>query len=148
MLSPNLPKTEVEIDGIKFTIPTLDAKAGRKLVVKLMAALAPALEGAADKDKEALGLALLGGALKSLSPELLDEFCDAFGKQSNVEVEPGKWPLVSEVFGTVFAGRYALMFLWLFECCKVNFADFLSSGSLMSALGSAGTRLRSQSPST
>lgn len=134
----SFPRQDVQIDGHTFEIPVLDALVGRRLVVKLMNALAPALAQATKQDgKEAQGAALIGTALEGLTPELLGEFCDAFGSQSRVDVGDGKRPLVKDVFSSLFAGKYSLMFKWLFECCRANFADFLADGALTSALQAA-----------
>jgi hypothetical protein len=135
-----LEKVEVEIDGVRFGIPTLDAIKGRALVVRLMGLLAPALAQASSKPKEEQGAAVLSAMLSGMTPELFELFCKEFASQSWVMLPDGKRPVLQDVFGHVFARRYMLMFRWLLECCKHNFADFLAVGSLTSALsGTAGT---------
>lgn len=129
MVALDLPKQEVTIDGVKFQIGMLDAVTGSRLAVRLQNTLGTALRGVRDADGGAV-IQLAGGVLEHVTPELLSELVDTFGAQCRVETEPGKMPVVKDVFAQFFAGRYLLMYRWLYECLRVNFADFLSEGTI------------------
>lgn len=146
MQALDLPKTEVTIDGTKFQIGMLDAITGSRLAVKLQNALGAAIRNA--QDSKGVELALVGGVLETVTPELMSELCTTFGRQCRVETEPGKMPVVADVFSQFFAGRYWLMYRWLWECLRLNFADFLSDKGLANALGAAGIKFPSMSPPT
>jgi hypothetical protein len=138
----------VSVDGVEFEIQPLGAIQGRKLFTKIVKSLGPALSevaklaGAKDKKSQdaasALGLSLLGGLLERLDPELVSELCEAFAQHCTVRYPDGTKPKLPRVFDDYFAGRYSHLTRWLIECLRVNFADFLSDGSLMRDLQTIG----------
>lgn len=140
----------VEIDGETYDIQMLDAVRGFRVYTKLLGAVGGVLENAGklEGNPAELGLKLLGSALKSITPELAEELRSTFAAHSSVTLADGKKPQVKDVFLMHFRGRYLHMSKWLFECVKVNFADFLAEGSsvnLSALLGNFGSKSPSAS---
>jgi len=58
------------------------------------------------------------------------EDVQAFGDRLHVRVGEDKWPLVSDVYESHFAGRFTEQMQWLGFCLQVNYADFLGGKGL------------------
>lgn len=142
-----LPVVEVEIDGLKYEIRTLDATKGFPLYCKLFNKAGEVMSGAGKLDGSGTDLALgmLGKALQALSPELVAELIKVFGATSFVTLENGKQK-VGDVFMFHFAGKYGHMMSWLFACAKANFADFLPQDLISQIPADLLARFHGQSP--
>jgi hypothetical protein len=139
---------EVEIGEHRYVLKALDAIEGRRLLANLVKALGPALKGA-DMSHGGMSVAasILGGACAQITPELVDEICDAFAKRTEVKAN-GKSAKLSEMFGPHFSRKYSAMVQWLGACLEFNFADFLEDGSLMSSLKNALASKPASAPTT
>jgi hypothetical protein len=144
----------VQIDGVEFEVQPLGAIQGRRLFTKIVRSLGPALtevaklaDPKAKKDAAALGLSVLGGLLERLDPALVDELCEAFAAHCTVRYPDGAKPKLPRVFDDYFAGRYNHLTRWLIECLRLNFADFLSDGSLLASLKTTGESSETPTPS-
>ncbi len=134
-------------DG-QYRITQLGAKEGRKIWLRLVRALTPALEQLASEpqvsDKTLVGA--LGALLRNIDDETTEALYETFGKTCAVCVVDSKgerWPdLTGPVFDDHFAGNYVAMSQWLGECVLFNFLPFgegLSIGELIERVRSAGT---------
>lgn len=121
------PAAEVQVGEHTYRIYMLDATRGYPLYFKLLGQVGEVLEGGGKLQStgQELALAMLGRALRSLTPELMGELIKAFGASSQVVLPDGKGQPVQAVFAMHFAGKYGEMLGWLFECAKVNFQSFL-----------------------
>lgn len=125
------PTVVVDIGGDKYEIAALSAVEGRRVYLRLIKLLGPALGKIANGDKLPAQDKLLGAVtelLAGLDEADLDLFCDSFGNATNLVTDPRKRiTLDRATFGEHFCGKYADMTRWLVECVKVNkFLDFLS----------------------
>jgi tail assembly chaperone len=138
-----LPSTTITIDDEIYTIQTLDAITCFGLYSKLLNAVGGSLSSLSElavkdnveSDKAAqldLALRAIGALLRGLPPPLLEECRSVFANSSRVQKEAAN-PQLSKIFAFHFAGRMAHMSKWMFECAKVNFADFLD-GDLVAQL--------------
>jgi hypothetical protein len=122
-----------EIDGRQYKTTVLDAYAARGIYVRLIKAIAPALEkldakALKSEDGEAVYMRMVAAAISGFEVELFNDLCDLFAGVT-VEILPkGENPLGSTgAFGLHFAKRYTAMLKWAIKCCQVNgFFDFLS----------------------
>lgn len=112
-----LETRERTIDGFAYKVTQLTARTGNKVGMRLTKTLAGA---AGAKDVESA----LGGIIAKLSEEDLEFICDTLARQTQVQLEPGKWPMLSDVFDIHFAGRYLEMLKWLGFALEVNFGAF------------------------
>lgn len=150
-----LPQTVVTIDGETYTIQLLDAVVGSELYFKLLNAVGGSLASLGDLDvkgdideegvKTDLALRAIGALMKGLSKDLLVECRETFAAHCSVRKEALE-PKLKHVFGNHFAGRYAHMSKWLFECVKVNFADFLDESLVQELKAKLKGALASKSP--
>ncbi len=128
------------IDGDEYEITSLGAKKGRKIWLKLVHALAPAMrEMAAGGSKltETTALSALAAAIENLDDDVTESLYEAFGETCTVRIkETGNTPnLTGAIFDMHFAQRYLSMSKWLWECIRFNFASFLDDTSLGSMSG-------------
>jgi hypothetical protein len=124
-MSVALPTKRVTLDGVTFELTTLPGTKAYALWLRILKALGPGLDAVSEKDGEAAVLKALAGALRSLSLEDAEAIRESFAAYSKVETAPGQMPSVASVFDFQFAGKPKLVGKWLFECIKLNFADFL-----------------------
>lgn len=135
-MSAALPTVTKEILGVTYEITMLDGIECSDLYFKIIGAAGEAMTkiGAIKVDKiSELPLQAIGAVMSALPPELLRECRTTFAKSTRV-VLGEKSPKLSEVFGPHFAGKPAAITMWLYECAKVNFADFLDSSSGLGAM--------------
>lgn len=122
------PSGPVQVGPHLYQVAILDATKGYPVYCKLVAQLGKVLaEGGklpSGSSKGELATTLLGHAIQGLTPELVTELVQVFGRSSTVQINGG-WHPVHEVFAVHFAGKYGHMMGWLFECVKANFSDFL-----------------------
>lgn len=120
---------EIQILDHQYQLTQLSATKGRGVLGVLTKVLGKAAGGLGGMDVEGSALgAGLGAILESLDEATLKNLCDAFGPESRVLNDAGNWPaLQGPVFDDHFAGNYGEMTLWLIECLKLNFADFLDA---------------------
>lgn len=132
-----LKTKDVVVDGVKYSFTQLGAVNGRKLWLKLLKALAPAiadLAGMESLDEKAIGAVVtLVQGLDESTHELL---CEELGKSCRFH-EGENRPLVSDFFDFHFAGRYWQMELWIVEGVTFNFASFLGDTPLTSLVARA-----------
>ena len=139
------------LDGVEYEATQLGALEGRKIWLRLLKALAPAvkeLTSANHLTMEAVGGGL-AAAVENLSEEDYELMMKAFAKRCSVRIGE-KWPSLSDetTFDQHFAGRYTHMSKWFGECAAFNFADFLGEASLGSLMNLAKNRVEpSRSPS-
>ena len=114
-----------EIEGSVYHVRVLGATEGRKLLVRLMRVLGPALgeflvnrKGEALADSDVLpAIAILG---QRLTEEDLEYVVAKFAETTEVEKE-GKKIVLSKIQELHFAGNYLAMFKWLWFCLQTNF---------------------------
>lgn len=149
---------EIEVEGVKFRLTMLDAVVGRRLFVRLLKVLGPAARALEEGSSLSMVASLAGGALESLPPELLDELCDLFARQTQLVLD-GREPFLDQAkdgpdsFKRFFAGRYMLLLSWVWANLEYNYADFLGEHSRMrvalrARLASLKQARESTSPST
>lgn len=129
-MSTGLPTKRVTLDGVAFEITALPGTRGYALWLRLLKTIGPGLEGVGSADgAEAAMLKAMGGALSALSLEDAEHVRSEFAQFSCVEspAGSGKMPRVADVFDMFFAGKPKLVGKWMFECLKLNFADFLDA---------------------
>lgn len=131
------PETKT-IGDHSYTTTQLDAVRGRRVFMRLARIVGPAFaEMGGSQDETGLARAF-GVAIKNLSEDDLDYFCDVFADATTVT--GGKYgakaPLLKDVFSLHFAANYGDMTAWLVFCMKVNFGSFF--GSAAQLVGRAG----------
>lgn len=119
---------------VTFQIRQLPPITALRLSAKLFPVFASLIGGVKVVNGKAVGNSALD--LVALSTKIdaafLDELRETFGPYSSVlEVHPKHgelWPDLKDVavYNRTFGGRVKLSFLWLIECVKFNYADFLS----------------------
>jgi len=127
-------KTEtVTVGSNTFQITQLGALQGRKVFLRLVKVLGPALSAAqaAASPEAALG-ALLGQA-GAVSEEDFEYLCDVFSEHTEL-VAAGKSQRLKEIFDVVFIADYKGMLEWLGASVKVNFASFFDGLAATSGL--------------
>lgn len=122
-----LKSTTFTVDGQSYSTSQMSAVDGRKVFLRLVKAVAPALDKldfskSTDADqREQSMLKAAASVLASLDEELLELLCEEFGSRTVHVINPTKTPQMDRVyFGPHFAGRYVQMTKWLLECCKAN----------------------------
>jgi len=129
MLPNQLPVKEWTTDGVTFKTTLLDAVSGRKLALRVVQAMAPALKnmGSDTKDGAALMASMFAEVLGNLSPELYDELCQGFFDTTVMPRAGGEDALKGETAGAYyFAGKYDMLLRCVWEWCKANgFLGFL-----------------------
>ena len=125
-----IQQRRVTVDGVEYNLEQLGAVQGRRFVLRLMSNAAPIIQRLAETDElnEQAVFAALGVGLGNLDADLVEELSDAFAKKTKVHV--GEiWMDLTPIYDQHFAGSYLSLGKWLFECMKLNFADFLGGSS-------------------
>jgi hypothetical protein len=157
---------ETVINSRRYLVTVLPYKTGRKVLVRLLKLLGPAVEvattGAAGVlEMEAKAAAsLLGGALASFLQNLeeadLDFLIATFGPKTRVSIGGAEpvW-LTEENQMVLYSGNYLELFQWLGFALKVNYLGFTEGPAWQAAkakvealLAMAKERSASQSPRT
>jgi len=115
----------ITIDGVEYRITALPATKSRKLFLRLGKIIAPALGMAAASGEKGLKIDdLLRDSLADLDEALVDDLCDAFAQETQIDGVP----LIADArrFDEHFSGKIWSMYKWLFECLKWEYEDFLS----------------------
>lgn len=127
-----LKQKKVSIDGEEYELTQLGAIQGRRLWLRVLQALSPALKelAAAGKLDEGSVAQAFGTLVEGLDDETVEMFCAAFAARTRVCVDGDKWPELEPArFDLHFAGRYISMTKWLGECLLFNFADYFDGAS-------------------
>ena len=133
---------EKQIGDHTFKISQLGSREGRRILVRLIKLLGPALGEIVESRgniEQAIG-AGLSDLARNITNDDLTDLCQTFGNSTEVIIE-GKPVRLSIDFQEIFfAGRYGAMMKWLKACLEVNFADFTellgaTELSLRAALG-------------
>lgn len=129
-----LPQKSRKIGDCTYKTTLLSASEGLPINTLLLRVLGPAVatlasalpsvESVKDLPIEALARAF-SSAIHNLDSQDLRTLVDTFAPKTWVRLPDGKEPLLSDVFDTHFAGKYARMYQWLGFCVQENFADFL-----------------------
>lgn len=139
-----LPSVKVTLAGKRFEIRALAGGDAYPVWVRLLKMVGPGIEAATGKDFDAITMAIIGRTLQSLPVSEMQFLRDTFVGTTAIEFGPEKMVELSECFDFAFAGKPKLCFLWLFECIKLNFADFLDA-SFLNAVSTFGARFQQQS---
>jgi hypothetical protein len=133
---------EVDVLGSRYELTQLGAIKGRKILAVLTRVLGKAAGGIGSEDSG------LGALLESIDEAALTALCDAFGESSRVLLDNGNKPqLTGVIFDDHFAGNYAGLLLWLAECLRLNFSDFLDESKREQIARQLGLKtLKSSSP--
>jgi hypothetical protein len=111
--------TERVIGGRRYRITPHGAKAGKRVLTRLVALVGGPLGQLATTD--------IGGAIaafvKGADAATLDYFYDEFLPKTIVEYE-GNEVQLSLIADDLYARNYGEMLEWLIACFEVNFADF------------------------
>lgn len=115
-----------EIEGSVYHVRVLGATEGRKMLVRLMRVLGPALgeflvnrKGETLSDSDVLpAIAILG---QRLTEEDLEYVVAKFAEATEIEKE-GRRVILSKIQELHFAGNYVAMFKWIWFCLQTNFS--------------------------
>ena len=69
----------------------------------------------------------LDAMIDAMSPNDLDYFCALFSKNTRVQLDEKRRPLLSDVFDVHFAANYFELTEWLAFCLGLNFGSFFLS---------------------
>jgi hypothetical protein len=124
------PQKTFAVDGITYKTTVLSAVDGRGLYLRLVQAIAPALESFAElktaTDQDAAATRALAKVLGGIDAKLFDDMCEAMGRSTVVMRSGGEDPLAGEMGGIHFAGKYNTLLRVVFEWAKANgYLDFL-----------------------
>ena len=155
-----LQTTTVEIDGHEYEITQLGALEARIVQARLGSLLGPAADALAKAerlDETAIAVAFKA-VVGSLTPEVFVDLTDRFMATTRVRTgvnDAGQptWARLSDhsrqVFDQHFAGRMLAMDRWIWQCIRLNFADFLGEAGITSLLeAAAASRFGSPEKST
>lgn len=129
-----LPTASKTIGDTVYTITLLSADEGLPLQALLLRVAGPTiatLVGEAGNFTSIQDIpwsawaAALKTAVHNLDAADLRQLVDAFAPKTILKKPDGKKPVLSDVFGTHFAGKYGAMYQWLWFCIVENHADFL-----------------------
>src|SRR6185295_16616976 len=109
-----------EIDGLDFEVTQLAVKDARAVLLRLGKTLGPSLAELAKEGTSLKGEAVmvaLGQLAVNLSESDLEFMCEKFYKVSKVKTPDGPhFVPLGGAADTVFAGKLATMFKWLWFC--------------------------------
>lgn len=125
-----IKEKESRIGEHDYRCSQLGAREATRVFARLCNVLGPMVEGFKASDTESSILSGIGRVLQSAKADDLEYLCDTFAKTSRVRVGEDKWPLVSDVYESHFAGRFTEQMQWLGFCLQVNYADFLGGKGL------------------
>lgn len=127
-----LKAIEFSVDGQNYVTTQLSAIEGRRIFLRLVKAIAPALDSLPngkekDAELEQKLLVAAGNVLATLDENLFDALCATFGHSTQHKTDDNRTVTLDPgYFGMHFAARYVSMVKWLMECCKANgLFDFL-----------------------
>lgn len=141
---------EVEIDGVRFSVTQLGARAAMRLLPRIGRIVGPAIADATNAipggNLGEADVAKLGGALGTLfdrlTPEEQDALLETLLQGARVQVE-GKWAPLMESFDFLMAGKALTVYRLLWFALGVNYGDF--TGALR-GLAARGKTMASASP--
>lgn len=114
---------EVQILDHTYELTQLGATQALKIVGLITKVIGSAAKGGSAVDLDG---ASLGALLEAVDEQTITTLCQAFGGVSRITTPEGNRPLLQgAVFDDHFSGNFGEMFVWLAECLKLNFADFL-----------------------
>lgn len=135
------------IDGVQYSVYMLPPRMARKILVKIVQSISPALGG----DEDTI-VAALSSVADRVSDDDLDWMMNELAKVTQVHLGGDKAPMLAGIFDAHFKGKMGVMFSWFGFALKVQYGNFWSvwgDGSvpdlqaILAGLGSA-----SQSTST
>ena len=116
-----------QIGQFVYKIQQLGTKESRKVMLRVLKAIGPAITVAGNGDSsERMFLFGFGKLCETLSDADLDFLCDTFARAtmfSPVE-EPEKAWVLAQKFDEHFAGHLGTMFAWLEASLRTNYANF------------------------
>jgi len=118
---------ECVVDGVRYQIEQLTTTAGLRIYNQLAHVLGDAINrelNAGGEPAERVVRMLLT-SLSVIPEELQLSLGATFAKSCHVFVEPDGLMPLDPIYDQHFAGRFLHWTMWLLECLKVNFADFL-----------------------
>lgn len=130
----------VEIEGERFFLRPLLAKQARLLSFDILAILSRGDN--AQTAPASIGLKVIQDALGSpaLAPTV-EKMISTFGANTEIENEKGqRVTLSAELADYVFCQRLSLLTLWLLECLKLNYSDFLAMFQKLANKAEAGNK--------
>jgi len=130
----------VVIGKHEYELTQLGAVEGRRLWVKVLKLLAPAIKelAVAGKLNEAALAMAVGTVIEDLDENIFVDFCKAFTARTRLRTDADQWPEMTEaMFDLHFAGRYIDMTKWLGECLLFNFGDYFGEASIETLSGMA-----------
>jgi len=147
---------QFEVDGVQYRLTMFGAKAGQKLLVRVVKVIAPALgQGANDVSLGRSGGVELGSvrvaeAVESfcngVDPAMFAEICESFAAKCEFSTDDGAtFRPLGALYDDHFAGRYLALLRWVGESFRVNYADFF--GELGPRLQAFMQTTRAASPS-
>lgn len=111
------------INGFKYDITQLGAKAGRTVLARVLRVVAAASEGNGEE--------AFAKFANAMTDEQLDYLCETFAKTTMVGPEgQDRMVPLSDCFDNHFAGKYGDMLKWLWAAMETNYASFLSEMGL------------------
>lgn len=139
--------TDFEIDGVKFHLCALDGVAARPLWIGLVKVLGGSLGAAAGISGEGALLAALAASIQNIDEALYARMFAAFAKNATAETGPNQNPTVDQAQKTLFSRRPKLELMFVVECVKFQFADFLDANLLARLAALAAGKGSSPNPS-
>ncbi len=142
---------DFEVDGKSYRLTMFGAKAGQKLLTRVVKVLGPAFgHGAGD------GATLnIGKAVEAFCDEvdaaLFAEIADGFARKCEVSDDGATYRPLAAEYDDHFAGRYLSLLRWVGKCFEVNYADFFAEWEKVADLlpfRKAATAMPSGSPGT
>lgn len=136
---------EQSINGVKFKVTQLGFADGMELLTKLGHLIGPSLKNhhnpsltemidptLKDRPQGPSPIAMIGDIISRLSFSELFYTCELLAKNTRIEREPGRWPVLEPEVD--LAGRYDLATRWLAFALEVNYGDFFGEGALLSGV--------------
>jgi hypothetical protein len=129
-----LPTVTKRIADCDYTITLLSADEGLPINALLLRVAGPTIATLVSEAGDfktladipwAAFAAAFRTAVHNLDAADLRQLVDAFAPKTLLKLPDGKKPVLSDVFGVHFAGKYGRMYQWLGFCIQANFADFL-----------------------
>lgn len=134
------------IDGAQYIVYMLPPRTARKILVKIVQTIAPAISGDSDSVVRALST-----VADRLNDEDLDWIMNELAKVTKVNLGGDKAPMLSGIFDAHFKGKMGVMFSWFGFALKVQYGNFWSvwgDGSvpdIKAVLADLGSRYQSTS---
>lgn len=119
------------ISGHQYRATQLGALEGRKLWLKIVKVLAPAMKslGEAESADGETVIVALAGIIDALDDDTTEKLYETFGATCTVQVGERSPALTGVIFDDHFAGEYVRMSQWLGQMIIFNFASFLGDGA-------------------